>query len=218
MVSARHLIGAGIVVSAAVVTGCAKMRQKQAPAPSPAVRDRADSPDAYAGTPGNPDENTGTHIAPGGAAASEEMPKSLAEHTKVYARNLESLITQRGDAQSDDGVSTLPAPGAAAADGLEPAGEAPVSEPVANTGMQVTPPKPAELAAPRPQPLEPEGGGRELAAPSEPWDRFLSANATPQDHAAGAQAAGATSAARPPAPALPDDLRAKLQAKIRNDP
>lgn len=219
MVSARHLIGAGIVVSAAVVTGCAKMRQKQAPAPPPAVRDRADSPNAYAGTPGNADDSAVTRITPGGAAASEEMPKSLAEHTKVYARNLETLLSQRGgDAQSDDGVSTLPAPGGAAAGELEPAGEAPVSEPVANTGMQVTPPKPAELAVPRPQPLEPEGGGRELAAPSEPWDRFLSANVTPQDRASDAQAAGAKSAAKPPAPALPDDLRAKLQAKIKDDP
>lgn len=223
MVSARRLIGAAIVVSAVVAVGCASRPRGGGPAATPSARARS-SKIEIAGKSARPVatvkgsapvfEPVGPEVA---GEPSEVATKSLAQHSERYAKNLETLLTRRGDTHQADSTidpatdtttfSTLPPP---ASNGSE------VDNAQANTGMQIPPAPPegavrllplhepprkeptavAEDVSPRPQP-PPQPGN-----PPEP---------------VAAEPAAAKAAAKAPAVSS-NDLLQKLSAQVKADP
>jgi hypothetical protein len=235
MVSARHGIGAGILIIAAVVIGCAaKTPRQQVHAPATEV--------ARAGKASQPDRSGGDAFGEGsasetGAERTEVAPRSVAQHTEAYARNLESMLSKRGAAPdgTDDTVSTIPPVGSYAE-----GGDATDVSTLANTGMQIEPRADGTAqdagAAHRNAVADARGAGTgqapegnvrsDAAQPSPSWETVTGngssrgANGPTTRPAAEAQAAGARSFATPQAAGggVTDELVRKLTARIKDDP
>jgi hypothetical protein len=204
MVSTRQLIGAGFLVSAAVVAGCASR---------PRAKARPAAPDAVAGV-SNP-ESAVEPISPGAIDDGTDVaPRSLAQHTKSYARNLETMMAKRPGAAVDKDVdrgtdaatwSTLPS---------FPADPATVPDAQANIGMTVALSGATTHTGEAVEVVR-EARGAE-ARPSQPSTR--PAAEAPRD-LDDAQSAGAPSVAKVPAAAVnPNSLLQKLASQIKADP
>jgi hypothetical protein len=238
MVSARHGIGAGIVITSAVVIGCAsKAARLQAPSTPPSAAARTHPSPTDEGR--SKDEGTAAANT-SDAPPTEVAPRSVAQHTEAYARNLESMLSRRGAAPADDPdeVSTIPP---LARDPFEAedtaAGDTTPAGTTANTGMRLDAKAGhggQDVAPQRPALADARGSGaardaqrgvRSDADPQSPsWDTLTSnAPARGADQpatapAAEAEAAGARSFAAPTAAGLSEELVRKISARMKQDP
>lgn len=148
---AHLLIGAGVALTALVYAGCAA---KPKPSAKPARR-TAPTPAAVAHEPGSrPDASADAGAAEAPTITPAEVtPRSVAQHTELYAQNLESLLAKRaGAAHAEPAKQTEPAPTTAPA-------SAEVVKPAANEQLKVEPGAPEKVvevpekvvAAPAPQ-------------------------------------------------------------------
>ena len=223
MVSARHRLGAAIVVSVAVAVGCAskpRARGRTAPAASSAVAAKT-TPSTSAGEGG---ATVFEPVEPDAfAKAGEVAPHSLAQHTEQYAKNLESLASRRsagseGPAKSGADGDSFTFPGINA--GSKPSAGAPTFSTIppadanarANVAMDVTSgaaregTETAEAAPTLPPP--PADVETKTKAPA-------SAQAV-EPHAPAAQPAAAKTP--PAASAKANELLQALATKIKDDP
>ena len=196
MVTARRGLGAGIVVvsvvTSAVVVGCASKaaRQKAQPAPSsPVARSGASAPAPQV----NGSQPQWEPAQPGDdlTGGAEILPRSLADHTDAYARNVESLLAKRaaGSTRLPNvvDVSTLPAD-----DSVEET-EAPST--AANTAMRIDQPTTAR----------------------SPADAVATAPTT-QPASPDAETASAKTSAKPQPAAVPAGLKTRLEQRVKDDP
>jgi hypothetical protein len=116
MVSARHLIGASIVISVAVAVGCATKPQakgKAAPAHSKPTAVASRNNPSQPVAPGAGSAPVFEPVGPdGGADVADVTSHSLAQHSERYAKNLESLLSKRQ--HTGDEPTLPPAPADAA--------------------------------------------------------------------------------------------------------
>ena len=218
MVSARHLLGAAVVVSVAVAVGCAsrpRAKSRSAPGPSSAVAAKK-APSASPVASGAPNFEPVAPDAPGGA--SEVAPHSLAQHTEQYAKNLESLASRRSagtddPAKTGGGVDPFTFPGInAASQPAAPSMSFSTIPPAnanaqANVGMDVTSGREGAEAS-RVAPTPP-------AAPAEVETNTKTQAQAVEPPPAGAQPAAARSPAMSPST---NELLQTLAIKIKDDP
>lgn len=191
-----HLfVGAGVVLSACLLLGCASK-------PKPAARHdlRAASRNvADARRTGTPPNDS---VAPAGpqankpvVTAGEVAPRSIAQHAEVYAQNLESLLAKRAGAGATGPAQPQQAPSAPS----EPAAI------IANSQLKVEPQEPQK------------------AAPAEPARATAPASVKPDAAKDEAQptapAPRATPATKSPSVAsVTDQLDQKLSTRVREYP
>ena len=210
------LVGAGVVLTAALFAGCASKpraaapKRTQAPVASSAAPQAAPVRDS--GRPRSPAEQPA-------ASSVDVTPTSLAQHAESYAQNLESLLTKRQPNSPANAVAAqvparqthsdddLVAPRRPAATPTAPAGEVP---PVANAGMSVDA-QSAEADAPpaavasAPAPVPAPAGARVMAA-------------LPKSASTGAAPAPAASPKAASAPATADELQQKYGGRVKQNP
>lgn len=140
MLSARHFLGAGFVVTAVLFAGCAAKPRRAGPYADRGLgQSRGQPADAAA----NPTRHAPAAQAPTGDAG-QVAPQSLAQHAGAYARNLESLLAKRQSAATAPAERSVPT--------TQPSVEPPAPRLAANTAMQAQ----SSAATTRPAATAPE--------------------------------------------------------------
>lgn len=224
MVNARHLLGAGIVVSVAIAVGCASKPRAASRSRAAATAAKPDAPPAVSGAPGpltfEPAADGAPHASDAASADSADVtPRSLAQHTEHYARNLESMLSRRPGVAKDAADSTVYSTNPPLALAPDSSPKDPIAR--ANAPMQVeaAPQETMTNTDSRDRVLAPRNSSVETVKP-QPSARQPAAAprvGSPVKTSAEAQAASAGEKAKPQAAAT-RDLAQQLAGKIKDDP